>query len=184
MTSPPLEDDAFVACVDLIERGVTTVQAMFHTFGDPDDYLEALHATIRGVEKSGIRAVIILGTTDQAEFLPLGAEDPGLPDFCAVSRRLSEAEFVEVVAHARAKYPEVTFGVGPVGPQWCSDSLLGTIGEIASEGYRIHSHFLESAFFGECCSTDVGSWELSRATESSPPSRPEHESCPCSLVLG
>lgn len=145
MTSPPLEDDAFVACVDLIERGVTTVQAMFHTFGDPDDYLEALHATIRGVEKSGIRAVIILGTTDQAEFLPLGAEDPGLPDFCAVSRRLSEAEYVEVVAQARAKYPEVTFGVGPVGPQWCSDSLLGTIGEIASEGYRIHSHFLESA---------------------------------------
>ena len=144
MTSPPLEDDVFVACVDLIERGVTTVQAMFHTFGDPDDYWEALDATVRGVEKSGIRAVIILGTTDQAEFLPLGVEDPGLPDFCAVSRRLSEAEFGEVVARAKSSYPDITLGVGPVGPQWCSDSLLGTLGEIASEGYRVHSHFLES----------------------------------------
>ena len=145
MTSPPLEDDVFVACVDLIERGVTTVQAMFHTFGDPDDYVEALDATVKGVEKSGIRAVIILGTTDQAEFLPLRSKDRGLPGFCAVSRRLSEAEFAEVVAQARSNYPRITFGVGPVGPQWCSDSLLGTLGEIASEGYRVHSHFLESA---------------------------------------
>lgn len=145
MTSTPLEDDVFVACVDLIEQGVTTVQAIFHTFGDADEYMEALDATVKGIERSGIRAILILGTTDQAEFLPLGAEDPGLPDFCAVSRRLTEAEFGDVVARARKNYPGISFGVGPVGPQWCSDSLLGTIGEIASEGYRVHSHFLESA---------------------------------------
>jgi len=145
MTSTPLEDDVFVACVDLIEQGITTVQAMFHTFGDIDEYRGALDATVKGIEKSGIRALVILGTTDQAEFLPPGAEDPGLPNFCSVSRRLSEAEFGEVVAWAGKKYPGITFGVGPVGPQWCSDSLLGTIGEIATQGYRIHSHFLESA---------------------------------------
>lgn len=145
MTSVPLDDDVFLACVDLLEKGVTTVQAMFHTFGDPDDYREALAATVRGIERSGIRALLILGTTDQAEFLPLAAIDPGMPDFCAVSRRLTETEFGDVVSHARTTHSEVSIGVGPVGPQWCSDPLLGTIGEIAQDGYRVHTHFLESA---------------------------------------
>jgi cytosine/adenosine deaminase-related metal-dependent hydrolase len=145
MTTVPIEDDVFVACADLLAHGVTTVQVIFHTFGDPDDYRAALDATIQGIERSGIRALVVLGTTDQAEFLPAGAKDPGLPGFCRVTRRLSETEFGDVVAHATREYPGITFGVGPVGPQWCSDSLLGTIGDIATEGYRVHSHFLESA---------------------------------------
>lgn len=144
MTPVPLADDVFVACVDLLEQGVTTVQLMFHTFGDPDDYREALDATIRGIQLSGIRALVILGTTDQAEFLPVGATDVELPEFSRVTRRLSGAEFGEVVSAALREHPGVAFGVGPVGPQWCSDSLLGTIGDIASEGLRVHTHFLES----------------------------------------
>lgn len=145
MTSVPIDDDVFVACADLLTQGVTTVQVIFHTFGAPDDYRAALHATIQGIERSGIRALVVLGTTDQAEFLPTGATHPGLPDFCQVTRRLSEAEFGDVVSKATRDYPGISFGVGPVGPQWCSDSLLGAIGDIASEGYRVHSHFLESA---------------------------------------
>jgi cytosine/adenosine deaminase-related metal-dependent hydrolase len=145
MTAVPVEDDVFVACADLLEHGVTTVQVVFHTFGDPDEYRAALHATIQGIERSGIRALVVLSTTDQAEFLPVGVTSPQLPDFCQVTRRLSEAEFGEVVSKATRDYPRVSFGVGPVGPQWCSDSLLGTIGDIASQGYRVHTHFLESA---------------------------------------
>jgi cytosine/adenosine deaminase-related metal-dependent hydrolase len=145
MTPAPQADDAFVACVDLLEQGVTTVQLMFHTFGDPDDYREALDATIRGIRMSGIRAVVILGTTDQAEFLPVGSTGFDLPEFSRVQRRLSVSEFGEVVYSARSEHPDIAFGIGPVGPQWCSDSLLGAIGDIVSEGLRVHTHFLESA---------------------------------------
>jgi len=145
MTPVPIEDDVFVACVGLLEQGVTTVQVIFHTFGDPDEYRAALHATIQGIERSGIRALVVLGTTDQAEFLPVGVTSPRLPDFCQVTRRLSAAEFGDVVSTATQDYPGISFGVGPVGPQWCSDSLLGTLGDIATEGYRVHAHFLESA---------------------------------------
>jgi cytosine/adenosine deaminase-related metal-dependent hydrolase len=145
MTPTPVADDVFVACVDLLEQGVTTVQLMFHTFGDPDDYREALGATIDGITRSGIRALVVLGTTDQAEFLPVGATDFELPAFSRVTRRLSESEFGEVVSAAGKDYPGIVFGVGPVGPQWCSDSLLGAIGEIAADGFRVHTHFLESA---------------------------------------
>ena len=145
MTSVDIEDDVFVACSELIEKGVTGVQAMFHTFGDPDDYELALDATIAGVRRSGIRALIVLGTTDQAEFLP-PQFDPTLelPELSLHLRRLTANEFGDVVERSSTRYPETTFGVGPVGPQWCSDPLLHTIGDISRQGFRVHSHFAES----------------------------------------
>jgi 5-methylthioadenosine/S-adenosylhomocysteine deaminase len=145
MTSVDTADDVFVACSDLVAHGVTGVQVMFHTFGDDSDYLETLDATITGIRRSGIRALVVLGTTDQAEFTPLGVTPEGLiPDFCLPRRRLSQNEYADVVTHALHSYPDITFGVGPVGPQWCSDGLLHLIGDISQQGLRIHSHFAES----------------------------------------
>lgn len=145
MTSVDIEDDVFVACSELIEKGVTGVQAMFHTFGDPDEYGRALDATIAGVRRSGVRALIVLGTTDQAEFLPPQC-DPTLelPELSIHPRRLTPEEFGDVVERSTNRYPEITFGIGPVGPQWCSDTLLHAIGEISQQGFRVHSHFAES----------------------------------------
>lgn len=145
MTGVDIADDVFVACSELIAKGVTGVQMMFHTFGDPDDYLHALDQTVRGIRRSGIRALVVLGTTDSAEFVPPGIKQESLlPDFSVPSRRLSPEEFGDVVERARGNYPEMLFGVGPVGPQWCSDSLLNTIGELSQQNFRIHSHFAES----------------------------------------
>ena len=145
MTSVDTAEDVFVACAELLEKGVTGVQVMFHTFGDPNDYREELDRVFQGILRSGIRALVILGTTDQAEFLPPGAEDlVTLPDFARVSRRLTPAEYGEVVTSTTSPSPVIEVGIGPVGPQWCSDSLLHTIGEIAQQGYRIHTHFAES----------------------------------------
>ncbi len=145
MTSVDIEDDAFVACCELIAKGVTGVQVMFHTFGDGDDYLEALDATLAGVRRSGIRALIVLGTTDQAEYFPPTSVAPaGLESVAQAPRRLSADVFAGVVAQATQQYPDITFGVGPVGPQWCSDALLHAIGEISQQGYRVHSHAAES----------------------------------------
>jgi len=145
MTAVNIENDVFVACSELIAKGVTGVQVMFHTFGDPDDYLEALDQTVTGIRRSGIRALVVLGTTDSAEFSPPGVEMAGLlPDFSLPTRRLTTDEFGDAVSRARTNYPDVTFGVGPVGPQWCTDSLLHSIGELSQQGLRVHSHFAES----------------------------------------
>lgn len=145
MTAVNVEDDAFVACSELIQKGVTGVQVMFHTFGDSDAYLEALDATIVGVRRSGIRALIILGTTDQAEYFPPTCEPgPELAELTRDPRRLTADEFGGVVTRATAQYRDITFGVGPVGPQWCSDALLHAIGDISQQGYRVHSHAAES----------------------------------------
>jgi cytosine/adenosine deaminase-related metal-dependent hydrolase len=145
MTAVNINNDVFVACSELIAKGVTGVQVMFHTFGDADDYLEALDQTVTGIRRSGIRALVVLGTTDSAEFAPPGVEMAGLlPDFSLPTRRLTADEFGDAVSQALTKYPDVTFGVGPVGPQWCTDSLLHSIGEISQQGLRVHSHFAES----------------------------------------
>jgi 5-methylthioadenosine/S-adenosylhomocysteine deaminase len=145
MTAVDIADDVFVACSELIAQGVTGVQMMFHTFGDPDDYRQTLDHTVKGIRRSGIRALVVLGTTDSAEFVPPGLDPEGLiPDFSLPARRLTQVEFGDVVERAVADYPDVSFGVGPVGPQWCTDPLLNTIAEISQQGFRVHTHFAES----------------------------------------
>jgi len=144
MTEVPASDDAFVACSDLISAGVTGVQVMFHTFQDAENYLATLGEVIAGITKSGIRALVILGLTDQAEFAPANLATPPLPEWAGVTRGIAPGEFPAVFAEATRRHPEVTFGVGPVGPQWASDELLEVVAEIARSGYRIHTHCLES----------------------------------------
>lgn len=63
-------DDALVAAADLAATGVTTVQAIHHTFAPPDEYAAGVHAVVSALEKAGLRAELALGLTDQSEFLP------------------------------------------------------------------------------------------------------------------
>lgn len=144
MSSVDAFDDAFVAASDLVRAGVTGVQVFFHTFARPDEYLETLSAVVKGIEKSGIRALIILGITDQAEFLPLRlvGEDL-LPPWLPPKSNLSGNEYVEIFHKAKNLFPSARFGLGPIAGQWCSDNLLAQLGEIAA-GERIHAHLLES----------------------------------------
>lgn len=145
MTAVDIETDVFVACSELIAKGVTAVQMMFHTFGDSSDYLSALDQTLAGITRSGIRALVVLGTTDSAEFLPPGHNPTDtIPNFAVPQRRLKPGEYADVVQSALARHPEANLGVGPVGPQWCSDELLHLIGDISQQGLRVHSHFAES----------------------------------------
>ncbi len=138
-------DETLIACADLIRAGVTGVQTVFHTFGSPDEYLESLSAALAGIERSGIRALVMLGITDQAEFIPTELEGQSLlPDWLPPHRKLAPEKFAEVYTAAKKMHPTVRFGVAPVGPQWCSVSLLGIIRELAEDGARIHSHLLES----------------------------------------
>jgi cytosine/adenosine deaminase-related metal-dependent hydrolase len=145
MTSIDVEDDVFVACCNLVASGVTGVQFIFHTFGAPIDYLNALEKSLSGIRRSGIRAQVILAITDQFEFIPQRVKESlNLPPFVATGRKMSPVEFREVFEDAQVRNPDFVFGIGPVAPQWCSDEMLRAISEIAKRGIRIHTHCLES----------------------------------------
>jgi cytosine/adenosine deaminase-related metal-dependent hydrolase len=138
-------DETLIACADLVRAGVTGVQTVFHTFGSPQQYLESLSKALDGIERSGIRALVILGLTDQAEFIPTELENQSLlPPWLPPERKMAPEQFAEVYTQAKKLHPTVRFGVAPVGPQWCSISLLGIIRELTEDGARIHSHLLES----------------------------------------
>jgi cytosine/adenosine deaminase-related metal-dependent hydrolase len=144
MTAVDTEDDVFVACSDLIASGVTGVQIVIHSFADVDGYAAMVDALIRGVHRSGIRALLILAITDQAEYLPVG--HPVVPRWpTEPTRGMTGAAFIDLVQDMRAKHPDVDFGIGPVGVQWCSDELLDRLGGLAAEGLRVHTHLLESS---------------------------------------
>ena len=145
MTAVDPYDEAFVACSELILGGITGVQFMFHVFGDKEQYQRQLDEVLRGVSDSGIRALAILGVTDVAEYLPtsFSGKSP-LPEWTKPARGLGGSELGEIYQWAKSRYPSIEFGIGPVGPQWCTDGLMEELGELASEGMRIHSHLLES----------------------------------------
>jgi len=146
MTSVDPYDDALVASSDLLLKGITSVQFIFHTFGNSNVYFETLLRKIEGIKRSQIRARVVLAITDQYEFLPENCDSPPpLPGFVDVGQRMTPQEFKEVVDGARRLFPEIEFGIGPVAPQWCSDSMLEVISEIAESGLRVHTHFLESS---------------------------------------
>lgn len=145
MTAVNAFDDAFVASADLVKAGVTGVQVFFHTFAGKEEYLETLAQVIGGIKKSGIRALVILGITDQAEFITKELEDSGLlPPWLPPKENLTAEQYAEVFVEASKLFPDVTLGLGPIAGQWCSDKLLGQIRELVDEKTRIHSHLLES----------------------------------------
>jgi cytosine/adenosine deaminase-related metal-dependent hydrolase len=144
MTGVDPIDDAFVATSDLLSNGVTGVQAIFHTFGTPEQYLNLLRQTLAGIRKSRIRARVILAITDQFEFLPERLLSFTLPDFVTAGPRMSPRQFIETFEAAVAEHPDIQFGIGPVAPQWCSDAMMEAIGAKAREGIRVHTHCLES----------------------------------------
>ena len=145
MSSVDPVDDAFVATSELVRAGVTGVQVFFHAFAHKEEYLAALSDVIKGIEKSGIRALVILGITDQAEFTPTELEDAGLlPPWLPPAANLTAAEYAEVFEEAKKLFPGTRFGLGPIAGQWCSDKLLAQISELNDSNTRIHSHLLES----------------------------------------
>lgn len=146
LTPLPVFDDAVVAAGELVRSGVTSAQVMVHSWGDAESRLDELSDVVRAAESTGLRALLVAGLTDQAEFSPLDepAEALGLrePD-----RDLSPAEWGGFVERARqtvdAASDRITLGVGPVAPQWCSDEALRAVAEHRGE-LRVHTHLLES----------------------------------------
>ncbi|MBK0418915.1 amidohydrolase family protein [Leucobacter sp. CSA1] len=151
LTPLPLLDDAAVAAGELVRAGVTSAQVMVHSWSDADGRLDELAAVVSAVEAAGLRALLVVGLTDQAEFSPMGgtagAPDSGAPELGAPERGLPIERWGSFVQDARrivdAASERITLGVGPVAPQWCSDAALREIAEHRGE-LRVHTHLLES----------------------------------------
>lgn len=157
-------DQALVAAADLISTGVTSAQIFFHTFSEPEGYLEELAATVEGLKRGGINFDLALGISDQHEFVPPGAAaEP--PDDTARSLIFPERgtdpdtffELFDAIHEAQrggadgnttpariaGALGESQLILGPIAPQWASDEILRNAAARSKRGTRSHTHLLE-----------------------------------------
>ena len=141
---PPLAD-ATAAAGELLRAGVTSAQIVLHSWGGREERLAELEAAAAAVESAGLRALIVLGFTDQAEYLPAGLDDTEVP---LPHRGLPLAEWPALIREARELVGRasrrISLAIGPVAPQWCSDAALGVLAGERGE-LRVHTHLHESA---------------------------------------
>jgi 5-methylthioadenosine/S-adenosylhomocysteine deaminase len=136
-------DDAFVAAGDLLRTGVAAVQVFFHSFGDASVYRNGAEATAAGLEAAGIEFELVLGITDQNEFVPEGAAPDGTPSLASPARGLDPADFFAIFDDLAERWDREPT-LGPVAPQWCSDEIWRTVAGRIGGGTRVHTHLLES----------------------------------------
>lgn len=146
-----------LACMQMIESGVTTVAHSFYE-GEAGRYGSVLTDTIRAIEDTGIRAAMVLSILDQS-FIEsvLSGVLPGLPnhlnksvqDFLNCRRQVAVEEYVDVlrVSDAKQQNTRVKVMAGPVSIHWCSEDLLLQIWrEAETLDTGIQTHLLESRY--------------------------------------
>ncbi|HWE65967.1 MAG TPA: amidohydrolase family protein [Acidimicrobiales bacterium] len=106
-----------------------------------DDTAGEVEAAAAAAVKAGIRAAIVFPFADaMTDLYGRAADAPGW-SAAEFGQRL---DLFESVA-ARCADPLVELQLGPVGPQWVSESTLAAIGTHARQtGRRVHMHLLES----------------------------------------
>ncbi|MCC5950142.1 MAG: hypothetical protein JJT89_16955 [Nitriliruptoraceae bacterium] len=96
--------DALIAAVDAVTTGITTAQILQHGFGDASSYLGGVVATRDALVAAGLHAEVILGLTDQAEFVPedvAAALPPARREWLVPTRGVTPDGFAELVTAAR-----------------------------------------------------------------------------------
>ena len=147
-------DEAYIStligCVDLISTGCTGVidQVRFSN----ENQLDCVLSVIEAYQISGIRAIIVpvLNDLPIEETLPLTEEEKILLKSDAKNLLLPPEEQLDRVKYLIQKiqekqYKNVRIGIGPSGPQRCSDYLLQQASDLARNNNSIlHMHVLES----------------------------------------
>ncbi|MSU92070.1 amidohydrolase family protein [Rhodobacteraceae bacterium 2CG4] len=144
-----IEVATLLAGVELARGGVTAV--LDHVRISPDLSADALDAVARGWLATGLRVVIAPVVADRpvAETLPFETGDWHGCDVPDVHSGLSANVQIASVAdfHSRwhGREGRISVGIGPSGPQRCSDELLVAAAEFSSRtGCIFHSHVLET----------------------------------------
>jgi 5-methylthioadenosine/S-adenosylhomocysteine deaminase len=140
-----------LGAVEMIRSGATTVVDFLYEL--PGFTEESLAAVVRAYRDVGLRTLLVLGMSDRAyhetvlldlDLVPadlleeLKAEQPpSWPEWEALTRRAVE----------RFHRPDegVTIGLGPSGPQRCTDEMLAGCASLAAElDLPVHIHVLET----------------------------------------
>lgn len=141
-------DEAQLAVGQLLGTGVTTVQGVLHGLAAPAAYADQVQGVLEVLTRSGIRADVFVGLTDQAEYAPPGLLDDDLAGHVRAASGTSPEDLAALVDSLRDGWEEpagrVRVGVAPVAPQWSSGRLLAVAAELAGRGARVHTHLLES----------------------------------------
>jgi 5-methylthioadenosine/S-adenosylhomocysteine deaminase len=156
LTGLSYSDDATVASADALATGITSVQAIHHTYSPPEQYRREIQQIREGLGRTRIRSCLGLGITDQAEYIPPGREGTELPaslrDYRKPTYSMNSTQYAELVKEVLRDNPPsshpstslFSLCLAPVAPQWCSDELLKTVSSLSEDGLRVHTHLLES----------------------------------------
>ncbi|ABG05946.1 amidohydrolase [Rubrobacter xylanophilus DSM 9941] len=154
-------DEALVSAAELITTGVTTVQVIFHSFSKAEDYVQGVIATAKGFKQVGVGLELVLGISDQHEFIPpvstslhsrvdrlLSSPERGMDPttffemFDALSGLKSDTSILPT-KEVQEILSETRLVLGPIAPQWSSENLIQGIADRAAQGVRVHTHLLE-----------------------------------------
>jgi 5-methylthioadenosine/S-adenosylhomocysteine deaminase len=155
-----------LAALRMIANGVTATLHANWSYGG--DLAEELHATLRGYDAAGMRAVVMIGVADRGALVYPGALDEdaflaGLdPSLRALAGSLTRHPFpatatAAVAMHDRlaaewSGHPRLSLGFGPAGPQWVSDALFAeTAAAARARSLPLHFHLLESPAQARAC---------------------------------
>ena len=146
--------EALVASYGLLSTGVTSVQAIHHTYAPLAGYVSEIEGLVEALTLTGIRCVLGLGVTDAAEYLPPPVPGVSVPelitDYELPVYGIAAGEYEQLVRRitgsVKLSNDLLEFCLAPVAPQWCSDALLSLIASLSGSGCRVHTHLLESEF--------------------------------------
>jgi 5-methylthioadenosine/S-adenosylhomocysteine deaminase len=140
-----------LGAIEMLRSGATTVVDFVYELAGFSD--ESLEAVVRAYRDTGLRALVVLGMGDRAYHetvvLEQGLTPPDLLAELAAERPPAWAEWEALTRRAVERFhrPDegISIGLGPSGPQRCTDELLAGCAALADElDLQVHIHVLET----------------------------------------
>jgi 5-methylthioadenosine/S-adenosylhomocysteine deaminase len=140
-----------LGCIEMLKSGCTSVVDFLYEM--PETTPETVEAVVRAYLDSGMRVLLVVGYADKVyyETVPLAMElvTPELKARIDAEPVLTAEENLQLVDSIRTRWHgadnRVGIGLGPSGPQRCSDRQLELSAEYAERhDLRIHIHTLET----------------------------------------
>lgn len=140
-----------LGCMEMLRSGCTTVVDFLYEM--PETTAESVAAVLQAYRDSGMRVLLIVGYADKVyyETTPMAMEllTPELKERMDREPLPTAEESLQLVDALRERWhgldDRIAIGLGPSGPQRCSDRELEMTAEYAARhDLRIHIHTLET----------------------------------------
>ncbi len=140
-----------LGCIEMLRSGCTTVVDFLYEM--PETTPESVTAVLQAYRDSGMRVLLIVGYSDKVyyETTPMAMEmlTPELKERMDREPLPTPEESLQLVDALRERWHgldnRIAIGLGPSGPQRCSDRELEMTAEYAARhDLRIHIHTLET----------------------------------------